>query len=166
MKNQILHKFLGIYLLLLLLVPITIAITSKSQNLNDLRSKAANKNTVLSFWPNIAVLEPNSIHMVQVNLTGNNKPDSFDLVLSFDPKVVNIENGSPTPGSLYGSYHAKYFDNTKGLIGLSGKGLNGEGLFFSFKFKTVGSGNANFQTSYINPSDAKVDIQLPNLTVR
>lgn len=156
-----------LYLLLLLLIPITVLVTVPKSNVGDVRSKAAVEVKKLYFWPIKASLAPNQTYDLEIRLESVNKPSYVDLVLKFDSAVINIVGDGPLPGNIYSTYYARYADNSSGIAGIGGKGEIREGTVFEkLKIKTIQPGNPNFSVNYINSDDKDLKVDLPQLTVQ
>lgn len=160
-------KFLGLYILLLLLIPVSLLVSTPKLKVGELRSKAASEKNKLYFWPIAAELKTEQIYDFELRLSGNQKPKSLDLVLNFDPNVISIEDTGPVPGNIYTIYQARFVDNARGMVGIGGRGELRDGVIFeTLKVKTKKSGNPNFTVSYLNSGDNKVAIELPRYVVR
>lgn len=167
LKNYAVKKFLGLYVFLLLLIPVTVAVSMPNSKTFELRSKANVNTNTLTFWPNNAVLDKDKDYSVQLKISNVKKPKSLDLVLTFNPNVVNILGTGAIPGNTYTTYHAQHLDNQKGIVGLSGnEAVDGGNVFMTLKIHTLSPGDANFKVDYLNAPDEKVEVELPKLSVR
>ena len=156
-----------LYLLLLLLIPITVLVTVPKTNVGDVRSKAAVEIKKLYFWPSKANLIPDQTYDLEIRLESANKPQYLDLVIKYDPTVVNIVGDGPIPGNIYSTYYARYADNNSGIAGIGGKGEIRDGIVFEkLKIKTIRPGNPNITVNYINSDDKELKVELPDLTVQ
>lgn len=94
--------------------------------------------------------------VVSVRLsTGGQPTDGTDLVLRFDPKVLETSNAAVTQGRIYSEYPMKSVDSIEGLIRISGissirkkSGFNGVGIFATINFKAVGSGKTTLRIDF------------------
>ncbi len=161
-----LKNFIISYILLLILIPTSLYLGSSSTRVGDLRSKASQNINRIYFWPTNADLSLGQNYTIEIRLNSEAKPENLELVLSFNPNVVRIESDGPIFGNAYGSYHAKYYDNVKGIIGLSGQGKGNGEVFMSFRIQTLKTGDPEFKVNYLNSQTEKIDVDLPKYTVQ
>lgn len=168
MKNSFaFKKLVGLYTLLLVLIPAVIFLSGNSNRIGDWRSKAAPHTATVSFWPLETNLVTNQNYDLELRVDPSLKPASLDLVLSFDPQVVEVTPESPIPGNMYGVYTAKLTDNTKGLVGVSGKGELREGTkFATLKIKTKAAGDPKFSVNYVHGNNVDVKVNIPQYQVQ
>lgn len=86
-----------------------------------------------------------------------------DLILNYDPKILEASVGSFTKGSVYQDYPYISFDAKKGIISVSGaasvseKGFKGTGVFGTVNFKAKAKGKAvltiDFEADSINKTN-------------
>jgi hypothetical protein len=166
LRNYTLKKFLGLYILILLLIPVTVIISNPKNNLGDTRSKAMD-SFGLNFWPSSAIFEKGKEYTITLKTTGKQIPNSIDLVLSFNPGVVKILGTGIIPGDIYTTYHKQLLDNQKGLVGIGGtdKTVNND-IFISLKLLALNQGPANFAIDYISIPEEKISIEPPKYEVR
>lgn len=167
MKNTLsLKKFLGLYALLLLLIPGVVLVSGSNTRIGDLRSQAAPNSATVTFWPVQANLITNQKYDFELKIDPTLKPPSLDLVLSFDPKVIEVSTESPIPGDMFEIYQARFADNLKGLVGISGKGELRSGVkFATLKVTTKSSGDPKFTVNYVNGNNMEVKVNLPKYIV-
>lgn len=165
--NHIVKKFLGLYILLLLLIPVSILVSTPKIRVGELRSRASSEDNKMTFWPVRAELKTDQLFDVELRLSGNPKPPYVDFVLTFDPNIITILSNGPVPGNIYSIYQARFVDNEKGLVGIGGRGeLRNGVLFETLKIMTKKPGNPNFKVSYLNSGENKVVVELPRYIVR
>lgn len=97
--------------------------------------------------------------LVQVD-TGSRATDGVDLVLNFDPKVLEASAGALVKGAVYPEYPQMKTDaklgqiQISGISGLQGRSFKGRGNFAAINFKAKAVGDANLT---INFSPGKTD---------
>ena len=160
-------KFLGLYVLLLLLIPVSILVSTPKIRVGEFRSQASTEKNKLTFWPVTAELKTDQPLDVELRLSGSQKPLYVDLVLTFDPNVINILGDGPIPGNIYSIYQARFVDNIKGMVGIGGRGeLRNGVLFETLKVMTKKPGNPDFKVSYLNSGENEIIVELPKYIVR
>ena len=167
MKNNFaLKKFLGLYALLLVLIPAVVFLSGNTNRVGDLRSQAAPNFATITFWPLQANLKSNQEYDIELRVDPSLKPVSLDLALSYDPQIVQISPESPIPGDMYEIYQAKLADNNKGLAGISGRGELREGnKFATLKIQTIAPGDPKFAVNYANGNNVEIKVNLPRYSV-
>lgn len=86
--------------------------------------------------------------LVQVD-TGSRETDGVDLVLNFDPKVLEASQGAIVKGAIYPEYPQMKIDakigqiQISGISGLQGRLFQGQGNFATINFKAKARGDAN-----------------------
>jgi len=78
-----------------------------------------------------------------VLVSGSNGTGGVDLVLKYNPALLEIVDNTIKPGEIFDYYRDRLIDSRRGLIKLSSLGrFEGRGVFASFavKGKTSGSG--------------------------
>ena len=87
--------------------------------------------------------------------TGGQPTVGVDLVLRFDPKVLEASNAAVTQGRIYSEYPMKSVDNKEGTVRISGissirkeSGFNGVGIFATINFKAIGSGKTTLRIDF------------------
>lgn len=83
--------------------------------------------------------------------TGGRSTTGTDLILKFDPKVLEATQGAIRRGSIYEEYSVTQLDS-KGTVTVSGissqKGYNGIGLFGSVIFKAKAKGQTKISIDF------------------
>lgn len=80
--------------------------------------------------------------------TGSHETEGTDLLLNFDPKILEATAGAVTKGAIYPEYPQVRIDNKAGSIqisgisGLEGKLFKGEGAFAIINFRAKAKGDA------------------------
>lgn len=80
--------------------------------------------------------------------TGSHETEGTDLLLNFDPKILEATAGAVTKGAIYPEYPQVRIDNKAGSIqisgisGLEGKLFKGEGGFAIINFRAKAKGDA------------------------
>lgn len=98
-------------------------------------------------------------------MDSNQKTDSLDLVLSFDPNIAEIM-GNVVPGTMFNEYVGRLVDNQKGLVGIGGRGeLSQNGVFASFILHTKTKGDVNLHFNYLNAGGTTLDAQTADYRV-
>lgn len=86
--------------------------------------------------------------------TGGRSTEGVDLVLNFDPKILEATAGAVTKGAIYPEYPQVRVDNKAGSIqisgisGLSGRQFMGRGKFATINFKAKAAGQASLTVSF------------------
>ena len=87
--------------------------------------------------------------------TGGQPTVGTDLVLRFDPKVLEASNAAVTQGRIYSEYPMKSVDSKEGTVRVSGisstgkkSGFNGVGIFATINFKAIGSGKTTLRIDF------------------
>lgn len=85
--------------------------------------------------------------------TGGKSVDGADLIVSYDPKILEATSGGLVKGKIFDEYPLLSLDEKKGLISISGinsvkKGFAGTGQFASLVFKAKSSGKANLKIQF------------------
>lgn len=87
--------------------------------------------------------------------TGNRLSAGADLVLKYDPKILEVSTQSFVKGTAYDDYPAIDVDLNKGIIRVSGvvsaskQGFNGSGDFGEINFTAKASGETNISLEYL-----------------
>lgn len=86
--------------------------------------------------------------------TNNQEVGGVDLVLKYNPQLIEIENNTIKPGVIFDYYRDRLVDNKKGIIRLSSLGkFKGQGTFATFKIKGK------------SPGEGKVEIVTPKVSL-
>lgn len=86
----------------------------------------------------------NEVVSVAVNVdTGSQIVDGADVIIHYDPKVLEASSGGLIKGSIFEEYPGMTVDTSKGLISISGisslqSGFKGTGQFAAINFKAKG----------------------------
>lgn len=87
--------------------------------------------------------------------TGGQTTYGTDLVLRFDPKVLEASNAAVTQGRIYSEYPMKSVDSKEGIVRISGinsagksSGFNGVGIFAAVNFKAASSGKTTLRIDF------------------
>ncbi|MBI3981040.1 hypothetical protein HY345_03520 [Candidatus Microgenomates bacterium] len=167
MKNSFaLKKFLGLYALLLVLIPAVVFLSGTTNRVGDLRSQAAPPFATVTFWPVQANLKSNQEYDVELRVDPTLRPVSLDTAISYDPQIVQMSIESPIPGDMYEVYQARLVDNDKGLAGISGRGELREGnKFATLKIMTLAPGDPKFSVNYANGNNVEIKVNLPRYLI-
>lgn len=166
MKNKLSKNAIVVFVFLLLLIPVTVSAITKFNSTFETRSQAAPAGAKIYLWPTSTTLSANQDLTVEVRLNTNQIISNVDLVLSFNPDVVEVM-GNVVPGTMFNQYVARLVDNQKGLVGIGGRGeANGQGVFASFKLHTKVKGDVNLHFNYLNAGGATLDAQTADYKVQ
>lgn len=115
-------------------------------------SRSSNGKILLTTTkPNFKVTEVVPI-LVKVN-TGIAQVSGIDLILKYDPKILEASAGAVVAGQLFDEYPVALVDNKKGLISVSGisnskQSYKGEGKFASINFRAKAPGKTALTIDY------------------
>lgn len=90
---------------------------------------------------------------VRVN-TGGHRTDGVDLVLKFDPKILEASTASLIKTTIYPDYPQMKVDAKAGLVqisgisGLDGKTFKGAGVFATINFKARAAGETTLTVNF------------------
>ena len=123
--------------------------TAPSTQIPFVKEEPKSNLASLSLVPKSQSLKTEDTFLVTINFkTGDNKVDTVDAVLTFDPELLTVEEISE--GMFFAEYPIKKIEDGKvmltGTIGASGKqvgGAKGEGALASVTFKALKAGSAN-----------------------
>lgn len=165
LKGKNVAKFVLAYLFLLVLIPITVFSVVNIQSLGETRGQATQTPVKVYLWPVLSNLKVNQSLPVEIRIETEQALTSADVVLSFNPKVVEVL--SLAPGSTFSTYAGKLIDNKQGLVGLGGRGeWQKSGVFAQFTIMTKGLGNPDFKFNYLNLGGVAIDAQTPQYQVQ
>lgn len=93
---------------------------------------------------------------VTVNSGGHNL-DGADLIVRFDPKILEASSGSLIKGQIFDEYPLLSADTQSAMISVSGvnstgAGFNGTGQFVTFNFKAKTKGRTSLIIDYVKNS--------------
>lgn len=159
------HALIG-FVFILLLIPVTVVAITRFSGTFETRSRAAYATTKIYIWPTTANLTTNQELQVEIRLDSAQTLSNMDLVLSFNPSVVEVM-GNIVPGRTFSQYAARLVDNQKGLVGIGGRGeFLGNGVFASFKLQTKVKGDVNLHFNYLNAGGVTLDAQTADYKVQ
>lgn len=147
---------LGLIVLFEILVGLKVLSTSSSTNLNPISSPTPaaplSRIDVLSAKKEYKVGEVISISIV-IDTAGK-KTDGTDLILQFDPKVLEATAGAIKRGIVYGEYPVAEVDFKNGIIKISGvskigqDGFSGKGNLADLNLIARGAGKTILKVDY------------------
>ena len=112
----------------------------------------ASKNTVLLSGGKISLGVPKTSfafnEVISVNVmveSGGHDLDGVDLIIRYDPKILEATSGGIIKGKIFDEYPLKSVDSKKGLIAISGisslkSSFKGTGLFATMNLKAKAPG--------------------------
>ncbi len=86
--------------------------------------------------------------------TGGHTINGADIVLKYDPKVLDLTDKSIKTGGVFAEFPLISVDNTQGLVRISGiaslnqPGFNGIGVLAQLSFTAKSAGNANLSIDF------------------
>lgn len=85
--------------------------------------------------------------------TGNFMTSGMDIVLRYNPKVLEIKEENFVKGTIFQEYPLFSIDNKNGIVYISGimspgKSVRATGVFAQLKFKAISAGKAVFSLDY------------------
>ena len=108
-------------------------------------------------------LSPNQTFNLTINLTSNDSTLGTDLVLTYDPTV--LQPTSVTPGNLYPTYSNYDLESTNGTLLVSAvsdftQGTTPNGLFATVTFTAIGPGESSIALAF-DPEDSALSGVIP-----
>lgn len=99
--------------------------------------KAAQEKAEIWLLPTKIEINRNQTVEIKVFLNTNQQEiNGVNLVLKYDPQLIEIEENIIKPGPIFDYYRDRLVDEEKGIIRLSSSGkFKGEGTFATFKIK-------------------------------
>lgn len=85
--------------------------------------------------------------------TGSRVVDGVDLIIHYDPKILEASSGGLLKGSILEEYPTMAIDSAKGLISISGisalqNGFKGKGLFATINLKAKIAGKTSLAIDF------------------
>lgn len=87
--------------------------------------------------------------------TGGHSSLGTDLVLRYDPTILEASSSAITVGKIYNEYPMRVVDEQEGLVKISGIGslsekqsFNGSGIFATINFRALKTGKTNLLIDY------------------
>ena len=109
--------------------------------------------------------------LVNVNLsTASHKTVGTDIVLQYDPKLLEATPGAFTKGTIYPDYPAVNIDNIKGIISASGvispngDGFKGSGVFGKIAFRAKITGQTILKLDFIKDATNDSNVFEPGVS--
>ncbi len=96
--------------------------------------------------------------------TAKKSTDGVDLILHFDPKVLELKESDITPGTIYPDFPLRNVDQSAGIIrvsaiaSLSGQGFSGEGVLVTLQFSAKASGKSAISVEFSEGQTADSNI--------
>ena len=133
--------------LVFLLVALFAFVSLGLQKRTDWPTKAGEEKAQLWLLPTQVKLKQNEETEVRVFLVSKiNEVGGIDLVLKYDPSLLEIVGNTIKPGTIFDYYRDRLVDNRKGIIRLSSSGkFKGEGTFATFTIKGKETGNGKIE---------------------
>lgn len=128
-------------------------------------------DAVISLIPDKPSYKKGDQVVIDVKLfTGGYSTDSTDLVVKFDPRILQASTESAQAGNIYSEYPAVQVDNNQGLIGVSGITLPGNssflgvGSFAKLYFTALADGQAEVAVDFQKDATAESNVVLSGST--
>ncbi len=95
--------------------------------------------------------------------TGGHTIDGVDLIVRFDPKILEIPTGGLTKGKIMDEYPLISFDAKNGLVSISGisslkNGFAGKGQFATINFKAKAPGTTSLIIDFLKNSTSNSNL--------
>lgn len=96
--------------------------------------------------------------------TGGKSSDSTDLILHYDPSLLEVDKSQITPGNIYQDYPVVDVDSETGILRISGitppdkDGFNGIGELAAINFTAKKNGQAKLEVEFENGSTTDSNI--------
>ena len=131
---------------LLLSVPLTVILATQ-QRLSFFSKAGLGDQAQMWLWPAQVELRQDEVQNIEVILKTNQRQSGgVDLVLRYDPQMVEIVANTIQPGVVFDYYRDRLVDNRRGLIRLSAKGsFQGQGSFANFEIRGLQSGQTQIE---------------------
>lgn len=131
---------------LLLSIPVTVFLATQ-QRISFFSQAGLGDQAQMWLWPAQTRLNKNETASLEVILkTDQRQSGGVDLVLGYDPQMVEIVANTIQPGVIFDYYRDRLVDNRRGIIRLSSKGnFQGQGSFASFVIKGLQSGPSQIE---------------------
>lgn len=155
---KIVFYILGLVVLLELIIGLKVLSSSKTAPTQSYQTPLPSASSPLS---RIDVLSSKKQYrvgeeiIVSINVdTAGKKTDGTDLVLNFDPKILEASSGAIKKGSIYGEYPVAEVDSKYGVIKVSGvskigqDGFSGKGDLAILNFKAKAAGKTSLKIDF------------------
>lgn len=148
-------KIVFIILGAVLLIEVLYAITVLSSPAPAAPEPTQTRQVSISLSSPLSEFRVKDVVPVEVLLdTGSHDTEGTDLVLKFDPKILEATAGAVVKGDIYLEYPQVRIDNKEGSIqisgisGLQGKSFRGKGVFASINFRAKAKGVSALTVSF------------------
>lgn len=166
MKNWQKTVLIIVFILFTLgLITVSVFLSTKKK-VGETRTSAAVEKASIFLWPNAGTLKTGKKIPLEIKITvQNQKPDSLDFIIVFDPKVFLVEE-KIIPGSTFSSYPASEVNNQKGTITLAARGpFKNNNTVATINLIPKQSGSSKISFSYINLPGLDYQTQDANFTI-
>ena len=131
---------------LLLSVPLTVFLATQ-QRVSLLSQAGVGDQAQMWLWPAQVEVNQGEIQTVEVILKTNQRQSGgVDLVLAYDPQMIEIAGNTIQPGIIFNYYRDRLVDNRRGIIRLvSQGGFDGQGSFAGFQIQGLRPGKSQIE---------------------
>lgn len=148
-------KIIFVILGAVLLIEVLYAISVLSSPSAPPSEPAPAKQVSISLSSPLSEFVVKDVVPVEVRLdTGSHDTEGTDLVLKFDPKILEATAGAVVRGTVYPEYPQVRIDNKAGSIqisgisGLQGKSFRGQGVFANINFRAKAKGEVDLTVNF------------------
>ncbi|MDO8618715.1 MAG: cohesin domain-containing protein [Candidatus Daviesbacteria bacterium] len=130
---------------------------SKTSVTNLNATTSAEPTASISLMAPKATISVGETDTVTINVSANTPTDGTDIIINFDPKLVEVmlSNGSPiTVSAMYNQYPNNHLDVAKGVVTISGissekTGVLANGIFGTMVLKAKAVGKTTVSVIYV-----------------
>ncbi|MCG2685799.1 cohesin domain-containing protein [Candidatus Parcubacteria bacterium] len=131
-------------LALVITLPMVVFLTTRKEP-TALRTRAGvEQESLLYLWPAqvTTTLETNGSFQIDVTLnTQGQESGGVDIVISFDPDILELVDNTIEPGIIFGNYFGRQVDHRKGIVQISATGqFSGQGRVAGLSFRPLKRG--------------------------
>ncbi len=145
------------FLVLVLSLAVGVITVNSNKNLSsnqNLSTEAAAENATLSLSPagGDYIFDGKTSYPVGIILNSAGRSiDGADIIITFDPKKVQVEGSAVTVSNDFEQYPVNKIDNAAGKIRLSALTFSAKavtGIMGTFRFRPLGAGAVNFSFDF------------------
>jgi len=131
-------------LALVITLPMVVFLTTRKEPATLKTRAGVEQKSLLYLWPAQVTteLETNEVFQIDVTLnTQGQESGGVDVVVSFDPDILELVGNTIEPGIIFGNYFGRRVDRRKGIVQISATGqFSGQGKVASLSFRPLKRG--------------------------